>query len=154
MDEAFLDTVSDGQKASTWMTHVQVNGTSIPFEMDTGAEVTAISEETYAILEKPHLTAASKVLYGPSLHSAEGHRHVQRHTGSQRQDGETIHLCDWGSEENLLGLPSITALQLAARLDATATDYTESILERYPTVYQGLGNFGDEYKIVPPLMAP
>ena len=147
MDEAFLDTVSDGQKASTWMTHIEVNGTSIPFKMDTGAEVTAISEETYSILEKPHLTAASKVLYGPSrtqLKVIGMFNATLAHRGKMAT--QSIFVVG-GLKKNLLGLPSITALQLAARLDATATDYTESILERYPTVFQGLGNFGEEYKI-------
>ena len=69
MDETFLDTVSNGQKSSTWITRVQVNGKSIPFKMDTGAEVTAISEETHKLLKKPRLTTAKMSSMVPLAHS-------------------------------------------------------------------------------------
>ena len=46
---------------------------------------------------------------------------------------------------NLLGLPAITALQLAHRIQATNTDV--SIPDQFPNIFQGLGNFGDPYKI-------
>ncbi len=65
MDEAFLDTVSNSQNAA-WLTQIQVNQKTTSFKMDTGAEVTAISMDTYRHLKKPQLTTASKALYGPS----------------------------------------------------------------------------------------
>ena len=46
---------------------------------------------------------------------------------------------------NLLGLPAITALLLLVRVDATSMEM--SVFERYPSVFNGLGNLGDEYKI-------
>ena len=59
-DGAFLDTVAT-QQSSTWTIEVRV-----PFKMDTGAEVTAVSPETHKTLKQPKLTPATKVLYGPS----------------------------------------------------------------------------------------
>ena len=66
-DGAFLDTVAT-QQSSTWTIEVRVNGTMIPFKMDTGAdsEVTAVSPEMHKTLKQPKLTPATKVLYGPS----------------------------------------------------------------------------------------
>ena len=50
-----------------------------------------------------------------------------------------------GLKTNLLGLPAITALQLLVRVDATSME--TSVFERYPSVFSGLGNLGDEYEI-------
>ncbi len=57
--QLFWTRVSNSQNA-VWLTQIQVN------QIDTGAEVTAISMDTYRHLKKPQLTTASKVLYGPS----------------------------------------------------------------------------------------
>ena len=53
------------------------------------------------------------------------------------------HLCN-----NLLGLPAITALQLIQRVDSVAKfeDLT-SIIKQFPTVFKGLGTFGEDYTI-------
>ena len=51
---------------------------------------------------------------------------------------------------NLLGLPSISALHLAARVNSTTCDVTtteEIIKRKFPKVFTGLGNLGDEYDI-------
>ena len=45
LDSAYLDTVTDNQE-STWLTKVTLNGQEFTFKLDTGAEVTAISEQT------------------------------------------------------------------------------------------------------------
>ena len=50
-----------------------------------------------------------------------------------------------GLKTNLLGLPAIAALQLLVRVDATSME--TSVFERYPSVFSGLGNLGDEYEI-------
>ena len=47
---------------------------------------------------------------------------------------------------NLLGLPTITALKLAARVDVI-TDYHAMIEEFFPAVFEGLGNLGECYVI-------
>ena len=51
-----------------------------------------------------------------------------------------------GLRTNLLGLPAITALNLAARLDSVE-DYRAKVLATYPDVFTGLGNLGEPYKI-------
>ena len=59
-----------------------------------------------------------------------------------------------GLKTNLLGLPAITALGLAIRVDTTDTDSPAPTLEtkmdimkQFPTVFQGLGNLGEDYEI-------
>ena len=51
-----------------------------------------------------------------------------------------------GLKTNLLGLPAITALNIAARVDSTTSTPTD-IRERFPRVFSGLGNLGEPYKI-------
>ncbi len=51
-----------------------------------------------------------------------------------------------GLKRNLLGLPAITALNLAARLDSTI-DYKTLIEESFPSIFQGLGNLWEPYEI-------
>ena len=49
-DTAFLDTVSNsGEK--TWLISIKVQNIDVKFKLDTGAEVTAISEETFQLLK-------------------------------------------------------------------------------------------------------
>ena len=59
-----------------------------------------------------------------------------------------------GLKTNLLGLPAISALGLAIRVDATETDtpiataeIPKDIMEQFPSLFQGLGNLGEEYEI-------
>ena len=49
-----------------------------------------------------------------------------------------------GLQNNLLGLPAITALQLLCRIQAT---YADETLNQFPEVFTGLGNLGQEYQI-------
>ena len=49
-ESLYLDAVISNQPA-TWAIQVQLDGKDVPFKVDTGAEVTAISEETYQGLQ-------------------------------------------------------------------------------------------------------
>lgn len=64
LDTAFLDTMSSGHEKS-WITTVRLEDQEVTFKMDTGAEVTAISEKIYQQLSKK-LSKPDKVLYGAS----------------------------------------------------------------------------------------
>ena len=46
LDSAFLDAIEDTQ-ATTWTAIVKLNSVDVLFKLDTGAEVSAITEETY-----------------------------------------------------------------------------------------------------------
>ena len=65
LDTAFLDTVA-AKQTSAWFATIKLNERQTNFKLDTGAEVTAISKETYRSLQNPQLTPPEKVLYGPS----------------------------------------------------------------------------------------
>ena len=51
-------------------------------------------------------------------------------------------------QANLLGLPSLTALQLLCRVDAiTESSTDDDIVKLFPRVFKGLDNIGEEYTI-------
>lgn len=148
LDEAYLDTVS-GSETSAWLTNIQVNKENISFKMDTGAAVTAISLDTHKQLKEPQLTAANKALYGPSRKklTVKGMFKATISRGGITAK-QHIFVVD-GLKMNLLGLPAISTLKLAARLDAVGetTDLHAAVMAKYPSVFQGLGNLGEEYEI-------
>ena len=149
MDAAYLDTVSNSQNA-VWLTQVQVNQKTTSFKMDTGAEVTAISMDTYRHLKKPQLTTASKALYGPSrIKLKVKGMFVASISRGDVVTKQPIFVVD-GLKTNLLGLPAISALNLVVRLDATVEGPNNTqamVIQKYPSVFQGLGNLGEEYEI-------
>ena len=64
-DGAFLGSVTS-DKSSAWTVRIRLEEEEFPFKMDTGAEVTVISEDTYDALQRPTLDKPSRVLYGPA----------------------------------------------------------------------------------------
>lgn len=69
-DTAFLD-VMTGDQNSSWTEEIYVNNHSIQFKLDTGAEVTAVSEKVFANLKNIKLQKASQVLLGPAQQKLE-----------------------------------------------------------------------------------
>ena len=64
LDTAFLGAVEP--QSSAWFITLTLNGHDTHFKIDTGAEVTAISEEMYEQIQAPETSAPTKTLYGPS----------------------------------------------------------------------------------------
>ena len=54
-----------------------------------------------------------------------------------------------GLNVNLLGLPAITALRLAVRLDSTTShnDYDTLVKDTFTSLFEGLGNLGEPSEI-------
>ena len=145
LDAAFLGTVTS-QQESSWTISLQLQSREIPFKLDTGAEVTAISEETYKTLGKVRLQAPSKTLYGPTCHSLQVlGQFIGTLTHLQLSSAQTIFVVR-GLKTNLLGLPAITSLQLLHRVDTTCAE-EPAVPSRFKNIFQGLGTLGDEYTI-------
>ena len=64
-DTAFLDTITD-YDMKWWTSVLIVNEKQIPFKLDTGVEVTAISKKTWEELGEPALKLSDKYLFGPT----------------------------------------------------------------------------------------
>ena len=134
--------MSNEQNCS-WMVSVQVGDKTVPFKLDTGAQVTAISEHTYrgpVQLKKP-----SKILYGPACQTLDviGQFTVTL-SHKQRSTKQRVFVVR-DLQNNLLGLPAITALHLACRIDGITN--TEELHTCFPEVFSGLGTLGEDYTV-------
>ena len=148
LDTAFLNSLSD-QTETSWQVKIALEGKEMTFKLDTGAEVTAISDSTFHHhLKHQELTKPTKILFGPSrrplqvLGQFEGKLKHKNTTAIQR-----IYVVK-GLKTDLLGLPAITALNLAVRVDTNTTEEEADIIKRkFPKLFTGLGNLGEEYNI-------
>ena len=145
LDTAFLNTMSSEQEKS-WSINLQMEEKEVCFKMDTGAEVTAISEKTYQLLKKDKLSKPERILYGPSRHPLPVVGQFRGHFAHKGKTTTQPVFVIRNLKNNLLGLPTMTALNLVARMDTT-TSYDESIVQQYPSVFTGLGDMGEPYEI-------
>ena len=65
--DAFLGALGDTAD-STWSVTIDINETPMELHIDTGAEVTVISEEAWRKLGQPALSAPGRTLRGPDTH--------------------------------------------------------------------------------------
>ena len=108
--------------------------------------MTAISTEAYKRLRKPQLTTPEKILYGPSRQPLKTTGQFSGNISHKgKATSQRVFVVD-GLKTNLLGLPAITALGLAIRTDTVETGSTD-FRKRFPSVFQGLGNLGEEFEI-------
>ena len=92
--DQFLGVVSSNTD-SAWLITVQLEDKGVTFKLDTGAEVTAISEEAV----KSHFTASLQVTFwtNPQCHTSVGT--VSRQTASWRQNFNRNSFCDSWSQK-------------------------------------------------------
>ena len=126
---------------------LEMNECLTRFKLDTGAEVTAISETTFNRLQQPQLTNSQKKLYGPSKQQrkcigefAARIKHQDRITTQKVFVVKDLKI-------NMLGLPAICALNLVTRIDATVMDSTIDYKKKFPALFKGLGDLGDPFEI-------
>ena len=131
---------------TSWKESINLNGCNIAFKLDTGAEVTAISRRTFQKLHGTKLEKPSRLLHGPSQQDLKV---VGQFSGNLSCKGrytrQHIFVID-NLRTNLLGLPAITALNLVTRVQAI-TGGKLNVQQRFPRIFQGLGNLGQEYEI-------
>jgi len=144
IEEPVANHYLDASQESSWSVKLHVDSREVICKIDTGAEVTAISEKVYQDLQWPTLQKPSKFLHGPGQHPLPvvGQFQAALHHG-QNSSSQQIFVIK-NLKHNLLGLPAISALHLAARLDST---YTAMVQNRFPFVFQGLGDLGEPYTI-------
>ena len=119
----YLDTLIAAEKPTYWTAGVLVSPPEVQFKLDTGIDVTAISEEVHKRLNGAALSKSSTVLFGPNRTPLEvlgQFRQVLTYNNKMLQ--QRIYVIK-GLKTNLLGLPVITTLQLAA----SAKDYCTSL---------------------------
>lgn len=147
-EEQFLDTVSlntiTDKNATVWSTTITVAGQQVAFKVDTGAEVTALSETSWKSMgARPVLQKAKRVLCGPDRQPLKvvGEMTVKLSLKA-KSCTHTVYVVR-GLQNNLLGLPAVRDLGLIQNIESVNDDITS----QYPELFTGLGTFKEEYKI-------
>ena len=140
-----IPTVSTG--AEPWTVTVTLNTLPVEFQIDTGADVSVISEELYKKLKAPPLEPSTKSLVGPSQDSLQV---CGQFSGTLVHKDSTVKEVMYvvkGLRKALIGRPAITALQLVSRVN-TVDSTKHKIKVKFPKLFKGLGTIEGEYSIV------
>ena len=144
-EDTFLGTLSTTGESS-WSISIQLEGKQMCFKLDTGAEVSAISDLAYKTLGNSTLQKPAKVLVGPTRNALKV---LGQFDGTfwigEKTSVETVFVVS-GLKSNLLGLPAIKSLQLLQKIYSVSS-LQQNIRERFPKVFSGLGTLGDPYTI-------
>ena len=142
-DRAYLDTVR-GEQSRIWVVDVKINDRTVSFKVDTGAEVTAISEPTWSSLGiTTPLAKAKTLLFGPDQRPLEVVGKAPLPLAyNQKTCVQTVYIIK-GLKNNLLGLPAIIELKFLSNVCSVE----KSIVSQYPALFTGLGSFSQEYEI-------
>ena len=146
-DEAFLGTVTDGTKGDPWEVELTLEGKPVKLHIDTGAEVTVITEHTWRSIGQPQLESSDRTLRGADSHIITT---VGRFTGTfqlgDRQAQTEVYVVK-GLTKSLLGRPTIRNLKLIRRIAAVTNAQELSPQEEFPSLFHGLGKLEGEYEI-------
>ena len=128
-EDSFLGSL-ESQGETQWHTTVTLNQTHVKYKLDTGAEVTAISEATFYTFTDTKMRRPSKALHGPAktLHTFK-----IKNTSCKLQ---VYVVRDLKTKD--------TALNLVARIQSILSS-KQSIMSRYLELFTGMGILGSEY---------
>ena len=147
-EDYFLGTVDVDQlnvNDGPWKTMLKLDGVSVIFKLDTGADVTVVPEH---IFKKTHrwLQESKIKLTCPGQQPLDVcgvfEAQVQSHEKATTQNVYVIR----GLKTPLLGRPAIEALSLVSVVQSVNSP-GEEIFKKYPTLFQGLGKLTGEYNI-------
>ena len=143
---ACLITVGNVTSDNSWHSTLHVNGKEITFKLDTGAEVSVITEETMNSLRisPQEQRNSQKRLFGADRKPLEVVcEFVACLTHNGQSAKQPLYVVK-RLQNNLLGLPAIKALNLLTQVDGIQ----KSIPDQYPSLFSGLGTFkAPDYKI-------
>ena len=126
---------------------ISINGGTVNFKVDTGAEVTAITFSTFDLITgRPQLEKPAKFLRGPDRKPLTT-LGMAKVTISHKYKSCRQHVYVMPDlEQNLLGLPAIKALNILSSLQEVTTSQ-EDITPAYPKVFNGLGTLQGDFHI-------
>ena len=130
------ETDSLSSTEAPWTTKLELNGRNIEFKIDTGAEVTIISEQDYVSKRDGSLTQTNRVLSGPSQQKLDVCWQFTGKLSNQFQSTQQEIYIIRGLCKALLGRPAIKALQVVQMVNPIQIS---SIVKQFPELFQELG---------------
>ena len=126
-----------------------MNGVTIKFKLDTGADVTVIGDSIYStsrFFSNTNLLKAHKKLFGPCKSKLNCLGILQAKLRLNGKSCDEDFYVDENVETPLLGRSACLALDTVAKV-GTVTQSADDIKARFPNVFIGLGCMGGEYEI-------
>ena len=143
-DLKYLDTV-ENSNGNMWELELRSGQDVIRFKVDTGAEVTVLSDKTWKSLKRTEqLQPAETTLCGPDRNrlTVLGKTSLTL-THKELCCTQPVYIVK-DITNNLLGFPAIKALKLLSHVQSVVDD---EIFSQYPSLFTGLGSFSQDYKI-------
>ena len=140
---AYLNTVTLQSGSKSWSCNVVINGQKLPFKLDTGAEVTVVSESVVKSVDADKLKQPSKRLCVPDRKPLSVLGELSLSLSYKGKSCTHPVYVLKGVHENLLGLSAIQALEILTPVDTVK----QSLYEQYSALFTGLGTFKHAYTI-------
>ena len=129
-----------------WITEVHVRGVPVKFKIDTGADVSVISEKDFLKVGKYPLQESDRKLHGPGKNELQVKGRFSATMSQMGKSSEHDIYVIKGLQQALLGRPAIEALRVVHKVDHVTS--LENYTEQFPRLFQGLGKLkGPKYKI-------
>ena len=129
--ETFLGVVSSNEES--WVCSLKLANREMSFKLNTGVEMTEISERAFKELQNITLQSPSKILCGPTHKALKMLGQFDRTFQlDQKESLQTVFVVQ-GLKANLLGLPAIKSLQLLQPVDTIyfRTEYSATISKTF-----------------------
>ena len=140
---SIYDSADANTITSSWVTQININYRVVNFKIDTGADMTVISDKEYDSVKNGPLSPANK---GPSQETLVicGQFTAElQHTDTRAKAKQEIYVVKWLTKP-LLGRPAITALNLVALVGGFEL---QEVMEKFSKLFSGLGRLKDSYNI-------
>ena len=149
--DAFMGAVDGLRPSNPWNIQLQINNTPMEFCMDTGAEVSVISQQAHKVVGSPPLEKPDRTLRGPDSHvlpvSGQFTATVKLKTKEIRERMYVVK----GLNKPLLGRPAIEKLELlrsvATVSNSDVSPQSKTPIEEFPELFQGLGKLRGDHVI-------
>ena len=130
-----------------WITHVRVDGVEVKFKVDSGADVTVISEKDLQRFPGVKLVNSTKVLCGPGNSKLDVLGKFQCTMETDKyysvQDVYVVR----GLSLALLGRPAIESLRIIGQVNLSSVHVADKYKSKFPKLFKGLGKTDWEYTI-------
>ena len=145
-DDEFLGAVTD-KNDNSWTVELSLQGRPLKLHIDTGAEVTVITEQAWRDTGQPQLDPPDRTLRGPDSRAIKT---LGKFVGNFQLSSHQVDTDCYVATEltrALLGRPAIQRLNLIKRIATVERTSELSPKDEFPTLFQGLGKMKGEYMI-------
>ena len=149
-DQGFLGSVEsedsiDSVEAKPWITNILIDGVNIKFKVDSGADVTVISDKDFERFTGVKLENAKKVLCGPGKSKLDVLRKFRCTMETKKCSVQDVYVVR-GLSLALLGRPAIESLRIIGQVNLSSVHASNTYKAKHPKLFKGLGKTDWEYK--------